>query len=57
MVGLVDDEDGQLPGLLCEAGDLGPDRVVGRGAGPLDGDLEEEGVVEVEGGVGVAHAG
>ena len=37
VVGLVDDEDGQLLGLLCEAGDLGPDRVVCRGSGALDG--------------------
>ena len=35
VVSLVDDEDGQLLGLLCEAGDLGPDRMVGRGAGAL----------------------
>ena len=50
MVGLVDDEDGQLPGLLCEAGDLGPDRVMGRGAGPLDGEAElpGDGLVDVE---------
>ena len=40
VVGLVDDEDGQLLGLLGEAGDLGPDRVVGRGAGSLDGDTD-----------------
>ena len=48
--GLVDDEDGQLPGLLCEAGDLGPDRVMGRGAGPLDGEAElpGDGLVDVE---------
>ena len=40
VVGLVDDEDGQLLGLLCEAGDLGPDRVVCRGSGALDGDAD-----------------
>ena len=40
MVSLVDDEDGELPGFLGEVGDLTPDRVMGRGAGPLDGQPE-----------------
>ena len=40
VVGLVDDEDGELPGLRREAGDLGPDRVMGRGAGALDAEPE-----------------
>ena len=50
VVGLVDDEDGQLLGLLGEAGDLGPDRVVCRGAGSLDGepDLPCDRFVHVE---------
>ena len=50
VVGLVDDEHGELLGLLGKAGDFGLDRVVGRGARALHGDAElpSDGLVHVE---------
>ena len=40
MLGLVDDEHGELLGLVGKAGDFGLDRVVGRGARALHGEVE-----------------
>ena len=50
MPGLVDDQDGQLPGLLDEPRDLVADGAVGGGAGALLGEAElpGDGLVHVE---------
>ena len=58
----VDEEDGQLSGLLREVGDFDSDGMIGRGAGALDAEAEspDDGRVHVEhvaGGQGdVVHA-
>ena len=50
VVRLVDDEDGQLSGLLCKAGDFDTDGVMGRGTGALaaEAELPGDGLVHVE---------
>ena len=50
MLGLVDDEHGELPGLAHQSGDFGADGAVGGGARALGGEpqLPGDGLVHVE---------